>query len=141
MGYSEHFLIRSVGTSYVASATLLTSNDANHALAGGTWALLKAIQRLDNISATTQLRISFDVNSGGGGGMTHLQIRKNGINCGVQINDNAGVWATHSQNISFTDTSALDTFELWGYQEPVVIGLVRNFRIYGDVIVWQNTVV
>ena len=138
MGYAIPVNL-SVGDSYVASATLLTSNDTQRGT-DATWTLKKSIQRLPNMAMQTQLRFMYDVNSGGGGGAIHCQLKKNGVIIAPQVDDAAGVWISKTQDVTMTDCESLDTFELWVYQTPPMGGLIRNFRIYGTVTVWRNPI-
>jgi hypothetical protein len=125
MGYASTL---SLGPSYILSDTVIASNDALKAIGWVSYALTKSIQIVNEVYSTVSLRFKFDLASGAG--TTYGKIYRNGVAIGTE-KSKAGAMATQTDDITLTDASADDVFELWTYNDNSN-GSCQNFRICGD---------
>ena len=130
MGYS---LDKEYANSYVASDTLLQSNDANASPGSAVYVKVKTIMVITDVYPRSQLRICW-TQASGGAGTTTSKLKKSGVD--LAGTESAGV-NTFSFDISFTDLKYSDILELWSKNDQN-LGSVTNYRVKGTVTPFVN---
>jgi hypothetical protein len=112
-----------------ASDTLQHSNDAEVTTGATSYELLKTI----NIPAyftASRMRITFDIETAGGGATAYGKIYKNGVAFGTEQTDVTGSYVTKTEDVAVNITGG-DRIQIYGYTSDADQSVhIQNFRIY-----------